>query len=158
MPKQCWDICWNSAVTYAGTYAETVLKLGLAFNFGWKISKTETGLGSEISTWYQSWVEERQKFQQTESRDSSHFTGQIFFEFVRSSERVQREDRSPRVKGRKKWENSSALLAISLGTMQDSVQTRRRNKQQLQQRWDIFPPSFTRSFPWLCVYPRGPLI
>jgi hypothetical protein len=65
----------------------------------------------------------------------------------RSSKGVKREDRSPRVKGRKTWAKSSALHAISLGTMQVSVRTRRRNKQQLQQRWKSFPPSLTRNFP-----------
>jgi hypothetical protein len=38
-------------------------------------------LGSEKFTWYQSRVESKQKFQQSESWDSSHFTGQIF-EFI----------------------------------------------------------------------------
>ena len=43
----CWNTavsrCWNTAVAYA----ETVLKLSLAFKFDWKISETETELDFE---------------------------------------------------------------------------------------------------------------
>jgi hypothetical protein len=45
-------------------------------------------LESEILTWYQRWVEGKQKFQQTESWDSSHFTGQIFEFVIFSKKRV----------------------------------------------------------------------
>jgi hypothetical protein len=45
-------------------------------------------LGSEILTWYQSRVEGKQRFQQTESWDSRHFTGQIFEFVILSRKRV----------------------------------------------------------------------
>ena len=38
MLKQCWDICWNSVETTVST-----------FNFGWKISETETGWDLKFS-------------------------------------------------------------------------------------------------------------
>jgi hypothetical protein len=64
----------------------------------------------------------------------------------------------PKGEGKKDMRKVNFFACHKIGHYAGQCPNKKKKQTTTSAGVECFPPSLTRSFPWLCVYPRGPLI